>query len=65
MKSLQELKSDVSEFERKVAYWKAAGERHKDGDIYRSIDINTERFQIPYALRAILIRTADEMGWKK
>src|SRR5437870_5449777 len=35
--------------------WKASGERTKDGNIYKSIDINAERFGISKQLRQILI----------
>lgn len=39
--------------------WKAAGERHADGgNIYRSIEINRERFTIDDQLAGILTKTA-------
>ena len=41
--------------------WKAASERHDDGDIRRSIQINTDRFSISPQLVAILNNTVDAM----
>jgi len=38
--------------------WKAASERHTDGDIYESIKINKNRFNISDQLEKILINTA-------
>jgi hypothetical protein len=38
--------------------WKASGERGKDGNIFKSIDIQTGRFGISKQLRQILINTA-------
>lgn len=43
--------------------WKAAGERHKDGSIARSLKLNRERFKVSDQLQAILENTAIEMGW--
>lgn len=40
--------------------WKASGMRHHDGDIYRSIDINQERFGYSDELKQIFKNTA---GW--
>lgn len=46
--------------------WKAAGERHADGgDIMRSIEINTRRYQLDPQLVEILKNTARELGWTK
>lgn len=45
--------------------WKAAGERHADGSIERSLRVNKERFQISEQLQAILVNTTIEMGWIK
>jgi hypothetical protein len=39
--------------------WKAASERHKDGDIYRSIEINAERFKMSEQLVNIFKNTAN------
>lgn len=38
--------------------WKAASERHKDGDIFRSIEINKDRFELSPQLVRILQNTA-------
>jgi hypothetical protein len=38
--------------------WKAASERHENGDIYKSIEINKKRFNISEQLEKILINTA-------
>lgn len=41
--------------------WKAASERHKDGDIMRSIEINAKRFSISDQLKTILQNTVREI----
>lgn len=38
--------------------WKAAPERHDDGDIFKSIEINRKRFEIDEQLNKILLNTA-------
>lgn len=38
--------------------WKAATMRHKDGDIFKSIEINQKRFNYSDELKNILINTA-------
>jgi hypothetical protein len=44
--------------------WKAATERMKNGgDIRRSLEINTQRFNLSPQLRNILANTIEEMGW--
>lgn len=43
--------------------WKAAGERHSDGSMKRSLEINQTRFHISPQLQAILDNTAKELGW--
>lgn len=43
--------------------WKAATERHDDGDIYRSIEINKDRFDLSDQLCKILYNTAKRMGF--
>jgi hypothetical protein len=45
--------------------WKAAGERHTDSTILKSIEINRERFKLSPQLEAILVNTARELGWVK
>jgi len=39
--------------------WYAAGKRNKDGNIYKSLDINKERFKISDQLYNIMKNTAD------
>ncbi len=43
--------------------WKAACERHNNGNIYRSIAINKERFKMSDQLTKILINTAKMMNF--
>jgi hypothetical protein len=43
--------------------WKAAGERHADGNIYKSIEINTKRFELSEQLSSILFNTAKKLGY--
>jgi len=43
--------------------WKASSERYSNGDIYTSIDKNTERFHLSEQLRQIFINTAKYLGW--
>lgn len=43
--------------------WRAATERHDDGDIRRSLEINTKRFGLSDQLRDILANTIDSMSW--
>jgi hypothetical protein len=43
--------------------WKAAGERHKNGSIMQSIDINTERFNLQPHVVALMKNTVRELGW--
>ena len=46
-----------------LADWKAATERHEDGDLERSLKINKDRFEISDQLVAILESTARHFGW--
>jgi hypothetical protein len=46
-----------------LADWKAAGERHADGDMARSLAIQRERFGLSDQLFTILENTAREAGW--
>lgn len=48
-----------------ICDWKAASERHDDGDIIKSIEINIERYEISDQLASIIRNTAREMGWEK
>lgn len=43
--------------------WKAATERHADGSLPRSIEINQKRFGYSDELRMILENTARSLGW--
>ena len=43
--------------------WKAATERHQDGNIYKSIDINKERFGMSEQLAKIFVNTAKNMDF--
>lgn len=43
--------------------WKAASERHDDGNIVRSIEINRSRFEISDQLAQIFKNTVTSMGW--
>lgn len=51
---------DVAEM---LADWKAATERHADGSLERSFDIQRDRFDISDQLMAILVNTARYFGW--
>lgn len=46
-----------------LADWKAATERHEDGDMARSMAIQQERFGISDQLLRILGNTVDALGW--
>lgn len=43
--------------------WKAATERHNDGNIHKSIIINKERFKISDQLESILSNTAKRLSY--
>lgn len=45
--------------------WKAATERHENGDIFKSIEINKERFNMSEQLCNIFRNTATNMGYIK
>lgn len=45
--------------------WKAATERHADGDIMKSIQINKDRFKISDQVADILANTAVRLGYEK
>ena len=42
-----------------ICDWKAASERHADGDVYKSIEINQERFGYSDELKIILKNTVE------
>ena len=46
-----------------LADWKAATERHEDGDLARSLKINKDRFEMSDQLVSILESTARHFGW--
>jgi hypothetical protein len=43
--------------------WKAASERHNDGNIYKSIEINTKRFNLSEQLATIFKNTAKKLNF--
>lgn len=43
--------------------WKAASERHEDGDIWMSIEQNAERFGYDDQLLSVFKSTVRELGW--
>ena len=45
--------------------WKAAGERHGNGNIYKSIEINKERFKMSDQLVDIFTNTAERLGYAR
>ena len=45
--------------------WKAATERHNDGDIYKSITLNQKRFGYDAILHSIFTNTAKRLGYEK
>ncbi len=46
-----------------ICDWRAATERHADGNLERSLDINQKRFGIVDQLRGVLENTARHFGW--
>jgi hypothetical protein len=44
--------------------WKAAGQRHANGSIEKSLAVNRERFAIGDQLQAILVNTVRAMAWE-
>lgn len=48
-----------------LADWRAASERHENGNIMTSIDLNAKRFKISDHLKEILVNTVKTMGWDK
>lgn len=46
-----------------LADWKAATERHNDGSLSRSLEIQQDRFNISDQLNQILTNTARHFGW--
>jgi len=48
-----------------LADWRAATERHDDGDIIKSLQIQQGRFEISDQLLSILLNTVKHFGWDK
>ena len=46
-----------------LADWAAAVQRHDDGNLRRSVEINAERFGIDRQLTSVILNTYQEMGW--
>jgi hypothetical protein len=46
-----------------LADWKAATERHADGDLDRSLEVQRKRFGLSDQLASILRNTAEWFGW--
>ncbi len=44
--------------------WKAAGERHNNGNIYKSIEVNKDRFVLSDQVVSILKNTANNLGYE-
>ena len=45
--------------------WKAAGERHNNGNIYKSIEHNRERFKMSDQLASVFLNTANFLRYDK
>lgn len=58
-------KMDMLDLIEMLADWKAATERHADGDLRKSINTNSERFGYGKEIANLLIVTAERMGWIK
>lgn len=54
---------DLFDFIEMFADWRAAVERHKDGDIMVSIEKNTKRFNLDPQIVSIFQNTAKILGW--
>lgn len=46
-----------------IADWKAATERHDDGDINKSLEINQQRFEYTDQLKQIFKNTVEYLEW--
>lgn len=47
-----------------ICDWKASSERHDDGDIYKSVEMNQERFGYSDDVKALLKNTVDFLNGK-
>ena len=54
---------DLLEITEMLCDWKAATERHADGDLRRSIEQNAERFGYGEEIKTLLLNTATNRGW--
>jgi hypothetical protein len=54
---------DLIQLTEMLCDWKAATERHADGDLARSIEQNAERFGYGDEIKGLLMRTAQSQGW--
>jgi hypothetical protein len=54
---------DLLQMTEMLCDWKAATLRHKDGDLYRSIEQNQKRFGYGDETKRLLLNTAKNMGW--
>jgi Family of unknown function (DUF5662) len=54
---------DLLQLTEMLCDWKAATERHADGDLGRSIEQNAERFGYGDELEQLLVNTARNLGW--
>ena len=53
---------DLMQIVEMICDWKASVEKHDDGDIYRSLEINRKRFGISDQLYNIFVNTIDRWG---
>ena len=54
---------DLCDIVEMLCDWKAATERHNDGNIHKSIDGNTTRFQLSHQLAQVFRNTVKSLGW--
>jgi hypothetical protein len=54
---------DLIDLVEMVCDWKAATERHANGNIVKSIEHNANRFKLSPQLSRIISNTVDRMGW--
>ena len=54
---------DLLQLTEMLCDWKAATLRHADGDLYKSIEMNQDRFGYGDETKQLLMKTAFNMGW--
>lgn len=54
---------DLMQITEMLCDWKAATERHADGDLRTSITKNVVRFGLSEQLEHVLLNTAERLGW--